>query len=213
MTRKEQKKILYVLKKYKEFGLEYLEPLNFGIPHYDICDLPDNNQKLFEYINHCSLCELSKFSSNKTIGIGDYSSNLYFVGTKIEFGNKNIYNLLKNIIEKVLFLEMDQVYVTNILKCDCIKKENSYISSIESCKNYLLKQLELNKPKYIITFGDAYNYIMKSDETIFDIRGNQFIYKQSIVVPLIDIEFIYKNPSYKNDMYDDLKKIKEMIGE
>lgn len=212
MTKQEQEKILYTLHKYKEFGLHYLEPLNFDLPHGSIVDLPHTNQELSEYINHCSLCELSKLSYGKTVGIGDYTSSIYFIGTNIEFGNKNIYKLLKDIIEKVLLLETNKIYITNIVKCNCNTKASKKLFSIESCKSYILQQLELNKPKYIITFGDAYNYIMKSDDAIFDIRGNQFTYKQSTVIPLMDIEFVYKNPSYKNDMYEDLQKIKKMIG-
>ena len=82
---------------------------------------------------------------------------------------------------------------------------------IEMCLEYLRKQIEILKPKIIITLGISFNYLMKNDEKIVDVSGNIYNYNNSKLVPLLDPEFIYKNPSYKAKLFNDLKKIKLLM--
>jgi uracil-DNA glycosylase family 4 len=84
-------------------------------------------------------------------------------------------------------------------------------SEIELCKGYFDKQIEISKPKTIIALGSVFNYIMKTNENIIEISGKMYDYKGIKFIPLIDPEFIYKNPSYRPNVYSDLKKIKNLL--
>ena len=209
MTKIEQEKMINLLNRYKLCGTEYIEPLNFKI---DIKkdDLPNDIIELENYVNHCNICELSKFKNSSNFSMGDFDSDIMIIGTDCNFLNENINLLLKSMIEKVLLLDFNKVYITNILKCNTNSSE-SISKPIELCKDYLIKQIHLSAPKLIITIGSAFNHLLSNDDNIFDVSGNIYEYQGIKLIPLLDVDFIYKNPSYKHDMFNDLKKIKIIL--
>ena len=210
MTKIEKEKIINLLNRYKLCGIEYIEPLSLNNIEIKKDDLPNDIEELENYVNHCNICELSKFKNNSTFSIGKINSDIMIIGTNSDFLNENINLLLRNIIEKVLLIEFNKVYITNILKCNTNNVE-SIIKPIELCKDYLIKQIQLVNPKLIITLGSAFNHLLSNDDNIFDISGNLYDYNGIKLIPLLDLEFIYKNPSYKLDMFNDLKKIKIIL--
>ena len=210
MTKVEKEKMINLLNKYKLCGIEYIEPLNLNKTDVRKDDLPNNIVELENYVNHCNICELSKFKNNSLFSIGKIDSDIMIIGTNCDFLNENINLLLKSIIENVLLIEFNKVYITNILKCNTNNVE-SISKPIELCKDYLTKQIQLVKPKLIVTIGSAFNHLLSNDDNIFDISGNLYEYNGIKLIPLLDLEFIYKNPSYKQDMFNDLKKIKIIL--
>jgi len=210
MTAKDQKIIIHTLKKYKSLGIKYIEPFHLKkIDDYS-CDLPNQLVELSSYIEHCSLCDMSKYCNEKFIGMGDINSDIFIIGTNNDFSNDTYFTILKNIIEKVILLEINEVYITNILKCKT-NQRYGIENSIDLCKSYIFKQIELAKPKFIITLGDSFNHMTKDQSDILDISGNLIEHNNMRLIPIMDIEFVHKNPSYKNRMYKDLKKIKNIL--
>lgn len=211
MTENKKIYILNLLNSYKLCGMNYIEPLNLNKIDKNKNDLPNDFNGLENYVNHCSICELSKFKSDSIFSLGEINSDIMIVGTNCDFLNENIYKLLENIIKNVLLIDFNKVYITNILKCSTKTNIKSIKQSIELCSGYLTKQIELVKPKFIITLGTAFNHLLCNDDNVLDISGNIYEYNGIKTIPLLDLEFIYKNPSYKQDMFNDLKKIKSIL--
>lgn len=211
MTKIEKEKMINLLNSYKLCGIEYIEPLKLNQIDIKKDDLPSDINELENYVNHCNICELSKFKSDSIFGLGKINSDIMIIGTNCDFLNENISKLLENIIKSVLLIDFNKVYITNILKCNTKINIKSINQSIELCKGYLTKQIELIKPKFIITLGSAFNHLLCNEDNISDISGNIYEYNGIKTIPLLDLEFIYKNPSYKQDMFNDLKKIKSIL--
>ncbi len=214
MTNRDKIKLIHTLNMYKSFGIEYLDEINLDLRSKKVTDLPDDLVLLENHIEHCNLCDLSKQKESLEFGRGDINSDIIIIGINQYFENDDIYNMFKNMIEKVLLRDMDSVYITNILKCntkDNVQSIHSFEKPIQTCMNYLIKQIDVSSAKLIITLGNCYNYMMNSSDDIVDISGNIYDYNGIKLIPIIDPEYLYKNPSFKQQMFNDLRKIKTIM--
>ncbi len=211
MTRSEKNKIIEHLKYSKLCGINYIKPIKFKIKNIQASDLPNDINELKEHVHHCSLCDLSKNKHKTMFSMGNNDSNVMMIGTDSKFADENLNIMINSMIKNILLLDINQVYITNILKCDTNINIHNLDNSIKLCKSYLLKQIEIVKPEIIITIGSAFNHLIDSKDNISDISGNLYNYNGIKLVPLLDLEFVYKNPSYKQDMFNDLKKIKMIL--
>ena len=194
MDIKQKAAILKTLNGYKYLGFEYIEQIN--LQSNDIkptIQLPNSFEKLNDYINNCNLCKLAN-SSSKYIGLGNQNSEIFIIGTVSALFTHDVVELLKNMIEKVLLINFSDIYLTNIIKCsvtnvslDTIDKDD-----IKLCTNYLDKQLELVKPKLIITLGEAFNYLTNLQDDILDVSGNSYKYKDIDNISVLGLNCVLK---------------------
>jgi len=211
MTNLEKNRIIHTLKMYKSFGIEYIDQIDFNKKKENDSNLPEDLDSLESYVEHCSLCHLSKQKDKNVFGNGDVNSDIYIIGVNQYFKNKDVYDIFKNMIERVLLRDINSVYITNILKCDTSNTVKNIEESIDICMNYLIKQIDLSSVKIIITLGDCFKYMINNDSDVVDVSGNLFDYNGIKLVPILDPDFLYKNPSYKQQMFNDLKKIKTIM--
>ena len=206
-----KKKIIDYLNLNKCFGIEYCEPITFDKKINSNTNLPNEMQTLNNYIEHCSLCELSKQNQKKTFGFGNSYSEIYIVGIACDFQNENIVKLLKYVIEDILELNIQDVYITNLIKCTPKVQTTINQNIIDLCKEYFIKQVDIIRPKYIIAFGEVSTYLLKNENNISYIYGNSYDYNGLNFIPMLDLEFVYKNPSYQDELYKDFKKLKILM--
>lgn len=212
MTKSKKKEILDLLYGYNCLGIEYIDSINYIKSEKKGSQLPQTIEELEIEASHCSLCDLSKDSTQFKFGTGDKYSDIYVIGfNHNQFSSEIVFNSFRNMIENVLLLNFDNIYISNIVKCTTKQNINKLSKPTEMCENYIFRQIELAKPKLIITLDFAFNHLMKSDESIIDISGGSYTYNGIDLIPLLHPEFVYKNPSYKDRMFKDLKKIKMLL--
>ena len=212
MTNTQRRELLELLYKLKSSGIDYIDLISINSNKFTELKLPNNILDLQNYIKHCSLCNLSKKTDDIILGSGDCNSNIYIVSPSPNYiKNSIVSDILQNMIEESLLLNCDDIYITSILKCNTNNNLSNLSKEIELCIDYLDRQLEITKPKLIIALGNVFNYLMKTDENIVEVSGKIYDYKGIKIMPLIDPEFIYKNPSCKQDVYNNLKKIKSLM--
>jgi DNA polymerase len=120
--------------------------------------------------------------------------------------------LLTKMIENVLLISRNDVYITNIVKCRPSNNDIPTPSQAHTCQPYLMKQIELIRPKLIVTLGaTAYHYLTGDDTDISKIRGT--IHKQNgyTIIPTYHPSYLLRNPSAKKDVFDDLLKVKNLL--
>ncbi|OCL90062.1 uracil-DNA glycosylase [Aliarcobacter thereius] len=220
MTKIKQIQILNYFNMLKMFGYNYSK--EFIIEEKSSCDfsLPSNNIELREVVKSCHLCELSKHRKNVLFSSGRINSKIMFICDEPsktedelgEFYHGNSGEMLLNMIKNVLKLNKDDIYITTMLKCR--PKFEASIQNYDSCFCYLSKQIELVKPKIIVGFGEkVFNYFIKDDGEFLQKRGDVLKYGNFTFIPTFSTQFLLKNPSYKKDSYEDLKKIKTVYEE
>ena len=209
-------KQLYLM---KQLGYRYTSVTPFKEDEPDL-SLPNTLEKLKKQAQNCHLCDLSKSRSHVVFGEGNENAEIMFVGEapgamedssgKPFVGRSG--ELLNKMIENVLLLSREQVYISNIVKCRPRDNVEPTPTEAHTCTPYLLKQIELIKPKIIVTLGaTAYHYLSGDDTAISKIRGT--IHKQNgyTLIPTYHPSFLLRNPSAKKEVFEDLKMIKGLM--
>lgn len=219
MTKRVQNHILYQLHFLKSIGYEYRNNIKISNIQEEHIKLPNDLTSLKTVVDNCYLCQLSKYRENVLFGSGNKNSNLIFIGdapgiTEDEIGEFFVGragSLLVTMIEKSLELNIEDVYITNIVKCI---SSNGVVNIQEAntCRAYLDKQIDLIKPKIIILLGEvAYQYMTNDNAEFSKIRGKIFKYNGITTMCTYEPNFLLRNPSSKKEAYQDMLKIKSLM--
>ncbi len=221
---KELKKLrlLKELYTYQSLGLEYFNDIK-NIKQTDMQisnSLPNSINKLKNTVLNCHLCTLSKTRKNTVFGEGDINSSLFFIGegpgvSEDETGRPFVGragDLLVKIIENVLELQREEVYISNIVKC---RPPNNRVPTQEEsneCLPYLLKEIDIINPKIIVTLGaTAYRYLTGDKTPISKIRGEIIELNNIKIIPTFHPSYLLRNPSAKKFVFLDMKKVKNLL--
>ena len=215
-------KLLQELYIYRALGFNYFSDVKKPevAPQQDI-DLPDDIKELNIMTDNCSLCTLSNSRKNVVFGEGDINADVMFVGegpgaVEDETGRPFVGKsgqLLTKIIETTLDLKREDVYIANIVKCRPPLNRTPSKDESQTCLPFLLKQIELIKPKIIITLGStSYQYLSGDyDSAISKIRGELIQFSNALLMPTFHPSFLLRNPSAKRYVFNDMKKVKALL--
>lgn len=212
--------LLENLYRLKSLGYTYVDPItpNIQTPSNS---LPDSLSTLGQNISQCYLCDLSKSRRQSMIGYGNPRASLIFVDAYVSaaedeaseyyVGRSGV--MLRDMIEKVLMLRIQDVYFTHAVKCKPFGFQNPSPSECSSCAPFLSKQLELIKPRFIVTLGpDAYQ-ILTGDHGEFErVRGEIIPFGDTFLIPMYHPLYLVRNPSLKKDALRDLQTIKGQLS-
>jgi uracil-DNA glycosylase family 4 len=153
-------------------GDAYFEGFSSNSENYD---MPDSLKELENIVLNCHLCNLSKSRNRVVFGEGNPNSKIMFIGEapgreediqgKPFVGRSG--EILTKMIENVLNIKREDVYITNIVKCRPPQNRDPEIEEVESCKPYLLKQIEIINPTIIVTLGRiAFKYLLNNETPV-----------------------------------------------
>ena len=163
----------------------------------------------------CHNCKLDQTRTHVVFGIGNRDADLMFVGEApgAEEDRKGqpfigrAGQLLTKIIESI-GLTREDVYIANVLKCRPPGNRNPQPNEIEQCEPYLLRQVDLIKPKVICALGTfASQILLRTDERISRLRGNFYTYHGIKVMPTYHPAYLLRNPENKRQVWEDIQKI------
>jgi DNA polymerase len=173
----------------------------------------------------CTICDLHKGRNKPVFAKGNPTAKLFICGM-VPADNENKIGLpfvgragqlLDRIMEDTGFMS-DDIYITNLVKC--------YLSAglplnpiwIESCLPYLIVQLDLIRPKVILTLGkDASVALVGIDPKIAmgKIRGKIFFYGDIKVIPTYHPSYLLRGggPGHRDyhKVIDDFMLAKEIL--
>ncbi|WP_415405641.1 uracil-DNA glycosylase [Sulfurovum sp. CS9] len=211
--------LLKQLYQLKQLGYNYTNITAYKEDQLDL-SLPNTLESLQKQAQNCHLCELSKSRGKVVFGEGNPHADILFIGeapgaTEDSSGKPFVGRsgeLLTKMIENVLQISRSDVYVTNIVKCRPPNNQVPTPTQAHTCQPYLLKQIELIKPKLIVTLGaTAYHYLTGDETCITKIRGT--LHKQNgyTLIPTYHPSYLLRNPSAKKEVFEDLLKVKDLI--
>lgn len=212
--------LLKQLYQLKQLGYNYTSVTAFKEEEPDLT-LPNTLESLKKQAKECHLCALSKSRQKVVFGEGSVNATVMFVGDtpsnsddsagKVFTGRSG--DILTKMIENVLGLTRTEVYITNVLKCRALDTQTPSPTHIHTCQPYLLKEIELIKPKIIVAFGEiAYHGLTGDDSKMEKAHGNLNKQGTYTVIPTYHPNYLLRNPSVKKDVFDDLLKVKNYIN-
>ncbi len=211
--------LLENLYRLKSLGYKYVDPISPNLPSISTA-LPASLSQLNQTIKQCHLCDLSKSRRQSMNGYGSINATVLFVDAYVSAAEdeSNSYytgrsgSMLRDMIEKVLGLTIDQVYITHAVKCKPFGFQTPSVSECNSCYPYLAKQIEMISPTIIVALGnDAYSLLQDGAEDFDLLRGQLIPYGNTLLIPLYHPTFLLRNPSYKKDAMRDLQMIKDTL--
>src|SRR5205085_5204562 len=121
---------------------------------------------------------LSTTRTNAVYGVGNPNADLMFIGEapgrdedlKGEPFVGRAGQLLTDII-KAMTLTREQVYIANVIKCRPPENRNPEPDELEECRPFIRRQIEIIKPKVIVTLGRfALQSLMERGYAISSVR-------------------------------------------
>jgi len=209
--------MLQNLYRLKSLGFEYCDPVivNRSAPSEV---LPTNLESLRALISSCHLCDLGKGRMHCMSGYGSVGAALMFIDASVSLAEdeSGAYfagrsgSTLQNMISNVLDLPLDAVCYTHTVKCKAAGTKKPSASEINSCKPYWRREIELIRPRMIVTLGPEAYAQVSGDETPFEqVRGHTIDYSTGIkLIPIYHPQYLLRNPSLKKATYIDLQNIK-----
>lgn len=173
------------------------------------------------FIGECTRCKLAGLGRTQVVfGVGNPNADLMFVG-EAPGADEDVQGvpfvgragqLLTKIIEAI-DLKREDVYIANVVKCRPPQNRNPEPDEIETCEPFLFQQIDLIRPKVIVTLGKfAAQCLLRSEEPISRLRGRLFDYRGAKLIPTFHPAYLLRNPSSKREVWEDMKLARSLLN-
>jgi len=178
---------------------------------------PSSLEAVRSELGDCRRCKLHPYRTQIVFGTGNPHAKLVFIG-EAPGRDEDLQGepfvgqagqLLNKIIQAIQ-LRREEVYIANIIKCRPPQNRNPEPDEIAACEPFLIKQLQVIRPRLICALGTfAAQTLLKTEEKISSLRGNFHEYQGILLMPTYHPAFLLRNPGRKREVWEDMKKIKK----
>ena len=179
----------------------------------------DTWESLLAECCQCTACELHKTRTNCVFGTGSTSAKVLFVGeapgdNEDKTGTPFVGRAGK-LLDQFLFavdIQREDVYIANILKCRPPHNRDPLPAEEDACIDFLRRQVRLLRPKVIVCLGRiSAQRLIKPDFKITKEHGVWFEKNGFLITAVYHPALLLRDPRRKEEMLEDMKKIKEKI--
>jgi uracil-DNA glycosylase len=178
-------------------------------------------------VKGCAKCGLSKTRARTVFGEGDPDAQIVFIGEgpgkdEDASGRPFVGRAGQKLNDMIgaMGLKREQVFICNIVKCraylaDIGKDRPPSEEETAACTPYLLRQMEIIRPKVIVTLGlPSTRYLLKSKDSMTRMRGNWHAWRGIKVMPTWHPAYVLRNytEQTRREVWEDLKKVLVEIG-
>jgi DNA polymerase len=176
-------------------------------------------ETLCEQIRNCQKCPLSRGRTLAVPGQGPEDAALMFIGEAPGFhedqqglpfvgaAGKFLDQLLASIN-----LSRQDVYIANVIKCRPPDNRDPLPAERTACRPYLDKQIELIKPKMIVTLGRFSMQLAFSGVTISQIHGKPKKVGDLVYFPMFHPAAALHQPRFRVLIEQDMLKIPQILA-
>ena len=208
--------------------LEFYQDLGFktlyrGADSLAVCPQPDALLQIIQDIGDCKRCRLHEGRNKIVFGSGNPWAKLVFVGEgpgadEDEQGLPFVGRagqLLTQMIEGTAQREgvpivRDDVYICNVVKCRPPGNRTPEPDEMETCGQFLTRQLESIRPKAICALGStAVKALLKTKDGVTRLRGQWHKWNGIPVMVTYHPSYLLRpyNQNAKREAWEDLKKV------
>jgi len=178
-------------------------------------------------LGDCTRCKLHRHRNKIVFGSGNPRAQLMFVGEGpghdedlqgLPFVGR-AGQLLTQMIEGTakkegMNLQRGDVYICNVVKCRPPENRTPEPDEMETCGQFLFRQLEAIRPKAICALGGtAVRGLLGRKEGITRLRGNWLRWRDIPVMPTYHPSYLLRpyNQNAKREAWEDLKKVLHFV--
>jgi len=179
----------------------------------------DTLDEIAKKVNKCTRCPLYETATRGVPGEGNPKAKLVCVGeapgAKEDETGRPFVGQAGQLLTKILGaidLTREQVFICNVLKHRPPGNRNPRPEEVEACSPYLIRQLELIKPKVIVAFGTfAAQTLLNSKTPIGQLRGFVHKYHGIPLVVTYHPAALLRNPGWKRPTWEDVKLARRIL--
>lgn len=187
--------------------------------HSNFCEKPRTLEALREQLTACERCHLCEGRNRVVFGVGNPEADLVFVGDtpgrEEDVQGEPFVGEAGKLLDRILVamgLERSQVYICNVIKCRPPKNRDPLTDEIATCEPFLVRQLELIKPRMIVSLGKfSAQTLLQSEEDISRLRGKWHSYQGIPLMPTYHPAYLLRNPVSKRDVWEDMKQVLQQL--
>jgi uracil-DNA glycosylase family 4 len=171
-------------------------------------------------IGDCTRCVLHKGRTNLVFGVGDPNADLMFVGegpgadedAQGEPFVGRAGQLLNNMIS-AMGLRRQDVYIANVVKCRPPGNRTPEREECDTCSPFLLRQIEVIKPKVIVALGAvAAKNLLSVNDSMANLRGRFYDFRGIKLAVTYHPAFLLRDPRQKKETWKDLQMVMQYLG-
>jgi uracil-DNA glycosylase len=176
-------------------------------------------EEIASLIASCKKCPLYKTATNPVPGEGNPRAKLMCVGeapgaTEDETGRPFV-GAAGQLLTKILAaidLPRDQVYICNVLKHRPPGNRNPESDEVTACSPYLIRQIELIRPRVILALGTfAAQTLLNTKTAIGKLRGSVHEYHGVPLVVTYHPAALLRNPGWKRPTWEDVQLARRIL--
>ena len=171
-------------------------------------------------VSECTKCGLHATRTQTVFADGNPHADLVFVGEApgeqedkegLPFVGR-AGKLLDDIIVKGMKLKRSDVYICNVVKCRPPGNRDPRPDEKEQCESYLIRQLELVRPKVICALGaHAAQSLLKTDTPIGRLRGEWHFYRGIPLRATYHPSYLLRSPGEKAKTWEDIQEVMKVL--
>jgi len=179
----------------------------------------DSLEAIAKVVATCTRCPLYSTATNPVPGEGNPNAELMLVGeapgaTEDETGRPFV-GAAGQLLTKILGaiqLEREDVFICNVLKHRPPGNRNPRPEEVTACGPFLVRQIELIRPKVIIALGTfAAQTLLDTKLSIGKLRGQIHRYFGVPLIVTYHPAALLRNPSWKRPTWDDVKLARRIL--
>ncbi len=202
-------------------GIDYLrKPEEIKPPSLSAEQKKERLDTLSKQYANCTKCKLHKGRTNFVYGDGNPDARLLLIGEgpgEVEDRTGKVFvgpagQLLTKMLEAIS-LSREDVYICNIVKCRPPANRNPEPDEAEACRYYLLEQIHIIQPEYILLLGRvAAHNILNTGEALSRLRGKTFTFENAQTITTYHPSALLRNVHLKKGAWIDLQRLRDMMG-
>jgi uracil-DNA glycosylase family 4 len=179
----------------------------------------DSLEEIAAKVKKCTRCPLYETATNAVPGEGNPKAKMVCVGeapgAKEDETGRPFVGQAGQLLTKILAaidFKREDVFICNVLKHRPPGNRNPRPEEVEACSPYLIRQLELIKPKVIVAFGTfAAQTLLNSKTPLGQLRGLVHRYHGIPLVVTYHPAALLRNPAWKRPTWEDVKLARRIL--
>jgi uracil-DNA glycosylase family 4 len=174
---------------------------------------------LYSEVRVCQKCILAQGRTNAVPGEGPEDADIMFIGEGPGFHEDRqgrpfvgaAGNYLNELLDKI-GLKREEVYITNVVKCRPPGNRDPEAAEIDACRPYLDRQIDLIRPRLVVTLGRFSMQRYFPGASISRIHGQAKRVGSVIYFPMFHPAAALHQPRWRTLVEEDMLKVPDLLA-
>jgi DNA polymerase len=179
----------------------------------------DTLEAIAKTVHKCTRCPLYKTATKGVPGEGNPEADLVVVGeapgAEEDASGRPFVGASGQLLTKILGainLARQDVFIANVVKHRPPGNRNPAPDEVEACSPYLVRQLELLRPKVILTVGNfAVQTLLGTKLGITKLRGQVHLYHGIPLIATYHPAALLRNQAWKRPTWEDVQLARRLL--